>query len=155
MCSPAKSSDFISLEKLISISEDVNSEQNHFSMVQFPLNLSENGFLLEKNQAEGTKPPADICKEKDILTVSFRPFRDQNDFRFIDYPSHSEKDLSSILKEAFDLCRILEKSYQEYVQSDPRLPSYQEIALSEVSSLFLFYFSTSLINYLALLLHKS
>jgi aryl-alcohol dehydrogenase-like predicted oxidoreductase len=63
---------FVSLERLINIAGDI-STNNHFAVIQFPLNLIEKQAAVIKNQADQTKTVLDFAAENDIGVLINRP----------------------------------------------------------------------------------
>jgi aryl-alcohol dehydrogenase-like predicted oxidoreductase len=63
---------FTSLEKCIECAEEI-SKDNHFYVVQFPLNLYETGAVTTNNQIAGTKTTLALAKEKSIGVLVNRP----------------------------------------------------------------------------------
>lgn len=64
--------EFTSLEKLIEIAKEV-SENNHFKVIELPLNLYEPGAVIEKNNNNDTKSVIDLALEYNIGVVINRP----------------------------------------------------------------------------------
>jgi len=56
--------DFISLEKIISISDEI-SPYNHFDVIEFPMNLFEKEAILKKNQSNNMSL-LDLAKKKNL-----------------------------------------------------------------------------------------
>ena len=63
--------DFTSLEKVISIAEEI-SPQNHFRIVEFPLNIMEKSAVTEKNQS-GDKTVIQLAEENNLGVLINRP----------------------------------------------------------------------------------
>ncbi len=63
---------FTSLEKVISIANEI-SEQNHFAVVQFPMNLIENGGMNILNQQNQTKTFLQFAGENNLGVLVNRP----------------------------------------------------------------------------------
>lgn len=67
----ADDAEFTSLEKVWEIAESI-SKNHHFRVIQFPMNLFENGAVLEKNQPNG-QTVLEFAKEKNIGVLINRP----------------------------------------------------------------------------------
>lgn len=63
---------FTSLEKICEISEQTGKE-NHFAMVQFPLNLNEKGGVVNLNQENGTSSVLKYAGKKGLKVLINRP----------------------------------------------------------------------------------
>lgn len=63
---------FTSLEEVLKIANEVSPE-NHFSVVQFPLNLMEKGGAVNLNQNEGKKTFLELAAENDLGVLVNRP----------------------------------------------------------------------------------
>lgn len=64
--------EFTSLEKLIEIANEI-SENNHFKVIELPLNLYEPGVVIEKNNSNNTKSVLELALENNIGVVTNRP----------------------------------------------------------------------------------
>jgi aryl-alcohol dehydrogenase-like predicted oxidoreductase len=64
--------DFTSLEKVISIAEEI-SPDNHFKVIQMPFNIIESAAYFEKNQCGGEKTVLELAEEKGIEVITNRP----------------------------------------------------------------------------------
>ncbi|MBN1633139.1 MAG: aldo/keto reductase [Ignavibacteria bacterium] len=64
--------DFVSLEKIIQIANEISPE-NHFNYVQLPFNLLESGAMLEKNQRKNFASVLDITRKNNIFVLVNRP----------------------------------------------------------------------------------
>ncbi len=69
---PADKNNFVSLEKVNSIANDI-SKENHFAVAQLPMNLIETGAYINKNQRDGSKTVLEFAKENDIGILINRP----------------------------------------------------------------------------------
>ncbi|MDY0082684.1 MAG: aldo/keto reductase [Ignavibacteriaceae bacterium] len=67
-----KKQNFTSLEQVVEISNEI-SDKNHFAVVQFPMNLIENGGMNILNQQNQTKTFLDIAAENNIGVLVNRP----------------------------------------------------------------------------------
>ncbi|GBD87594.1 putative aldo-keto reductase [bacterium BMS3Abin03] len=69
---PGDKNNFTSLERVYNIAGEI-SGKNHFAVIQFPMNLIEQGGILNKNQVNNTKTVLEFAKEKDIGVLINRP----------------------------------------------------------------------------------
>jgi len=63
---------FTSLERVYDIAIEI-SEDNHFAVIQFPLNLIERGAVLNYNQQQGGKTLLEFAGEKNLGVIVNRP----------------------------------------------------------------------------------
>lgn len=63
---------FTSLERVYEIAAKI-SDDNHFAVIQFPLNLIERGAVSNKNQLKGEKTLLDFASNKSIGVIVNRP----------------------------------------------------------------------------------
>ena len=63
---------FTSLERVYEIASEI-SDDNHFAVIQFPLNLLEKGAAINMNQANNTKSLLQVAKEKNLGVLVNRP----------------------------------------------------------------------------------
>jgi len=82
--------DFTSLEKCIDIAEEI-SKDNHFAMIQFPLNLLEKEACKNFNQQAGTKNIIQLSKEKGIVAIANRPLNSIVDNKLFRLAEFSKK----------------------------------------------------------------
>lgn len=93
---------FVSLEKLYEIAESIKPD-NHFAVVEMPLNLLEKGALRIRNQLENSLSVLQFAKEKNLGVLINRPLNAiQNKvlYRLADYElkdERGEKELFEIL----------------------------------------------------------
>ncbi|UCG20404.1 MAG: aldo/keto reductase [Deltaproteobacteria bacterium] len=69
--SPASDPEFTSLEKVWEIAESISAE-NHFRLIQLPMNLLETGGITEKNQEEG-QSVLEFASQKKLGVLINRP----------------------------------------------------------------------------------
>jgi len=62
---------FTSLERVIAVAREA-SEKDHFSVIEFPMNLFESGAAIEKNQSEG-KTLLELARSKNLGILINRP----------------------------------------------------------------------------------
>lgn len=63
---------FTSLEKVYEIATEI-SDDNHFAVIQFPLNLIERGAVSNKNQQQNEKTLLEFASEKNLGVIVNRP----------------------------------------------------------------------------------
>ena len=94
--------EFTSLEKIISIANEV-SPDNHFSTIQFPLNLLESGSVTIKNQINNSLTIPELAKTNNIKVLLNRPLNaimSKGLVRFADFETDAftEKDFIKQMK---------------------------------------------------------
>lgn len=111
---------FTSLEKVIAIANEI-SEQNHFAVVQFPMNLIENGGMNILNQQNQTKTFLQIANENNLGVLVNRPLNaiSKNKLiRLADYPVTEDRNDDEILSLIDDLNKqenLLIEKYINYI----------------------------------------
>lgn len=73
---------FTALERVFEIASEI-SDENHFSVIQFPLNLIESGAVSNKNQQQGKRTLLDFAYEKNLGTIVNRPLNAISNNRII------------------------------------------------------------------------
>jgi aryl-alcohol dehydrogenase-like predicted oxidoreductase len=68
----SEKNNFTSLERIYDIASEI-SDDNHFAVIQFPLNLVEKGAAMNMNQVNNTKSLLQFAKEKNLGTIVNRP----------------------------------------------------------------------------------
>jgi len=117
---PKDSPEYTSLETVLEIAEKI-SAQNHFAVIQFPLNLLEPGAALEKNN--GSQAVCELALAKDIGTLVNRPLNTyvfNRLVRLADFPAHEGEPLDAELRASFRRAIELESSAQ------PHMPAGRE-----------------------------
>ena len=100
---------FTSLQVVLDISKEIKRETgaSHFALIQFPFNLYEPDAALNPNQVSEngeTQTLLQLAKREGLGTLINRPlnaFYGQKLIRLADFPSHLDKDVEEVLKEAF------------------------------------------------------
>ncbi|KAL6074481.1 Aldo/keto reductase [Balamuthia mandrillaris] len=119
---PSNSPQHISLERVLDVAQSVASgPRHHFAAVQYPFNLRESEALFLKNCCNNTLSVAEFAKQKELVRFSHRPLNayvNGQVLRLVSFPTHEEKDMLQLLKEAFDYTIHLER---EYPGSDPAM----------------------------------
>ena len=111
---------FTSLEKVIQIANEI-SEQNHFAVVQFPMNLIENGGMNILNQQNQTKTFLDLASENNLGVLVNRPLNAINKnklIRLADYPVTEDRNDEEIFHLIEDLNKqenILIEKFINYI----------------------------------------
>jgi len=82
---------FTSLERCLEIAENISSK-NHFTTIQFPLNLLENDALINLNQKGDTVSVIDLAAEKNLGVLTNRPLNaiKENLIRLADFKVENE-----------------------------------------------------------------
>lgn len=96
---------FTSLEKVVAISNEI-LDQNHFAVVQFPMNLIENGAMNNLNQLNGTKTFLQFAGENNLGVLVNRPLNaiSKNKLiRLADYPVTEDRNEQEIFSLIDDL----------------------------------------------------
>jgi aryl-alcohol dehydrogenase-like predicted oxidoreductase len=123
--SPKEDMDYTSLEALVDIASGLEVEDDHFAIVQFPLNLYEPGAVFEENN-QGKSLIA-FARESGLGTLINRPlnsFNGQGLVRLADFPAHDGEDIVGNLKEAWTETMALEQSYPK-ISGQPPVPAAQ------------------------------
>jgi aryl-alcohol dehydrogenase-like predicted oxidoreductase len=111
---------FTSLEKVIQIANEI-SEQNHFAVVQFPMNLIENGGINILNQQNQTKTFLEVAGENSLGVLVNRPLNaiSKNKLiRLADYPvteDRSEEEIYSLIEDLSKQEILLIEKYINYI----------------------------------------
>lgn len=111
---------FTSLEKIIQIANEI-SDQNHFAVVQFPMNLIENGGMNILNQHNQTKTFLDIAAENNLGVLVNRPLNaiSKNKLiRLADYPvteDRTEEEIVSLIEDLSKQENLLIEKYINYI----------------------------------------
>ncbi|MDT3695014.1 MAG: aldo/keto reductase [Ignavibacterium sp.] len=111
---------FISLERVVEIANEI-SDNNHFAVVQFPMNLIENGGLNILNQENQSKTFLDTAAENNLGVLVNRPLNAINKnklIRLADYSVTEDRNEQEIFNLIDDLNKqenlIIEK-YINYI----------------------------------------
>jgi aryl-alcohol dehydrogenase-like predicted oxidoreductase len=117
---PSDKSNFTSLEKVIDIANNI-SNGNHFAVVQFPLNLFEQGGAQNKNQANDKKTFLKLAEESNLGVLVNRPLnaivRNQL-IRLADHPvmeNRSETEINELIEDLSQQEKILIDKYVSYL----------------------------------------
>lgn len=108
---------FTSLEKAISIANEI-SDQNHFAVVQFPMNLIENGGMNILNQHNQTKTFLQIANENNLGVLVNRPLNaiSKNKLiRLADYPVTEDRNDNEIFSLMADLSKQEANLIEKYI----------------------------------------
>lgn len=128
---PKDSADYTSLEIVYELSEELaraRGKKNHFSVIQFPMNLLEPGASLEENNSG--QSVAQYARLKNLGTLVNRPlnaFTEKGVVRLADFPSHEsgaessedEADLVEGLKTAWNQTMDLEIQFSKIAEEPP------------------------------------
>ncbi len=108
---------FTSLEKVISIANEINAD-NHFAVVQFPMNLIENGGMNILNQENGTKTFLQLAGENNLGVLVNRPLNaiSKNKLiRLADYPVTEDRNDNEIFSLMDDLSKQESNLIEKYI----------------------------------------
>lgn len=108
---------FTSLEKVFNIAKEI-SEQNHFAVVQFPMNLFETGGMNNLNQKNGTKTFLQLAGENNLGVLVNRPLNaiSKNKLiRLADYPVTEDRTEEEVLSLIDDLQKQETTLIEKYI----------------------------------------
>ncbi len=108
---------FTSLEKVIEIANEI-SDQNHFAVVQFPMNLIENGGMNILNQQNQTKTFLQLAGENNLGVLVNRPLNAINKnklIRLADYPVTEDRNENEIFCLIDDLNKQESNLIEKYI----------------------------------------
>ncbi|UCH65304.1 MAG: aldo/keto reductase [Ignavibacterium sp.] len=108
---------FNSLEKVYEIASGI-SDDNHFAVIQFPLNLIEKGAVTNKNQQQGKKTLLDFTSEKNLATIVNRPLNAISNNRIVrlaDFSLSEDRNRDEISDLISDLIKTEDELVEEFV----------------------------------------
>jgi len=108
---------FTSLEKILAIANEI-SENNHFAVVQFPMNLIENGGMNILNQQNQTKTFLQLAGENELGVLVNRPLNaiSKNKLiRLADYPVTEDRNDNEIFSLIDDLNQQESNLIEKYI----------------------------------------
>lgn len=111
---------FTSLEKVITIANEI-SLQNHFAVVQFPMNIIENGGMNTLNQQNQTKTFLELAAENNLGVLVNRPLNAISKNKLIrlsDYTvteDRTEEEIFSLIEDLSKQENILIEKYINYI----------------------------------------
>lgn len=108
---------FTSLEKIIAIANEI-SANSHFALVQFPMNLIENGGMNILNQENGTKTFLQLAGENNLGVLVNRPLNaiSKNKLiRLADYPVTEDRNDNEIFSLMDDLSKQESNLIEKYI----------------------------------------
>ncbi len=108
---------FTSLERVIAIANEI-SENNHFAVVQFPMNLIENGGMNILNQQNQSKSFLQLAGENDLGVLVNRPLNaiSKNKLiRLADYPVTEDRNDNEIFSLIDDLNQQESNLIEKYI----------------------------------------
>ncbi|MEI7812190.1 MAG: aldo/keto reductase [Ignavibacteria bacterium] len=115
----ASKRNFTSLEYIVSIANEID-KNNHFAVVQLPLNLMEKGGANIKNQQNGTKTFLEVARENNLGVLINRPLnavRGNKVLRLADFEIKENRTLDKTLDLLDSLQKMENKIVSEYVNS--------------------------------------
>lgn len=122
----SESQTFTSLQICKEIANRV-SERNHFSVIQFPLNLYETGAVKEKNQNGGTQTLLEYASQQNIGTIVNRPLNAILDKRLVRLADFEVDSQYTEMQEAQIIAEIqlLDSMENDFLENE--LPSVEMI----------------------------
>lgn len=119
---PSDKSNFTSLEKIIEIANGI-SDMNHFAVVQFPMNLFEQGGAINNNQSNGEVTFLQYAKEANLGVLVNRPLNaivKNQLIRLADFPvteDRSENEISELIEDLSEQEKTLLKKYVNFMST--------------------------------------
>ena len=108
---------FTSLERIYNIAAEI-SDNNHFAVIQFPLNLIETGAVTNKNQLGNSKPLLEFAKEKDLGVLINRPLnsiKNNKIVRLTDFNTKENRNKEEIDELISKICGLEKELIDKYV----------------------------------------
>jgi len=108
---------FTSLERVYDIASEI-SDDNHFAVIQFPLNLLEKGATINMNQFNNTKTLLQFAKEKNLGVLVNRPLNaiENNKInRLADFFIKEDRNREEIIDLISKLSELEKKLIDKYV----------------------------------------
>lgn len=121
---PSNKSNFTSLEKVLEIANSI-SQDNHFAVVQFPMNLFEQGGAQNKNQSNGTKTFLQLAEESNLGVLVNRPLNaiiKNQLIRLADFPvteDRNENEISELIEDLSQQEKNLIEKYVNFISVSP------------------------------------
>lgn len=121
---PSNKSNFTSLEKVLEIANSI-SQDNHFAVVQLPLNLFEQGGTQNKNQNNGTKTFLQLAEKSNLGVLVNRPLNaiiKNQLIRLADFPvteNRSENEINELIEDLSKQEKILVEKYVNFINISP------------------------------------
>lgn len=121
---PSNKSNFTSLERVIDIANNI-SDNNHFAVVQFPLNLFEQGGAQNKNQSKDNKSFLQLAEESNLGVLVNRPLNaiiKNQLIRLADFPeteNRSEAEINELIEDLSKQEKILLEKYVNFLNVSP------------------------------------
>ncbi len=121
---PSNKSNFTSLEKILEIANGL-SDKNHFAVVQFPMNLFEQGGTLNKNQINGTKTFLQLAEQSNLGVLVNRPLNaiiKNQLIRLADLPvteNRTELEISELMEDLSKQEKSLIEKYAGFMSITP------------------------------------
>lgn len=136
---PPDKPNFTSLERVIEIAKNI-SENNHFAVVQLPLNLFEQGGAQNKNQTNEQKTFLELAEESNLGVLVNRPLNaivKNQLIRLADFPvteSRSEAEINELIEDLSKQEKILIEKYVSFinVSSSERKNLVESLSLARV-----------------------
>ncbi len=109
--------DFTSLERIYNIAAEISND-NHFAVIQFPLNLIERGAVTNKNQMGSSKSLLEFAKEKDLGVLINRPLNsimNNKIVRLTDFNIRENRNREEVNELISKLCSLEKELIDKYV----------------------------------------
>ncbi len=116
---------FVSLEKTLKIAEEI-SKQNHFAVIQFPLNLNEKRAAVNKNQNNNTETVLEYAYKNNIGVLINRPLNaieNNKIIRLADFNIKENRNIDEINNLISDLADQEENLKKNFVDKIDFAPS--------------------------------
>ena len=109
--------DFTSLERIYNIAAEISND-NHFAVIQFPLNLIERGAVTNKNQLGNSKSLLEFAREKDLGVLINRPLNsimNNKIVRLTDFNIRENRNREEVNELISKLCGLEKELIDKYV----------------------------------------
>lgn len=114
---PSHAPDFCSLETVWNIAQSL-TPNNHFSLIQLPINLVERTAATERNQNNNTQTALEFAKEKQLVVLTNRPLNAMTKKRLIrlaDIPCTDVSNEQEILSTIHNLIQLENAFYIRFL----------------------------------------
>eukprot|EP01128_Nolandella_sp_AFSM9_P010452 TRINITY_DN7227_c0_g1_i1.p1 TRINITY_DN7227_c0_g1~~TRINITY_DN7227_c0_g1_i1.p1 ORF type:complete len:622 (+),score=121.89 TRINITY_DN7227_c0_g1_i1:170-1867(+) len=138
---PINSHSSVSLEFLLHCAKEA-SDNHHFAVAQFPLNMLEPMAFNTPNNYNDSKTVLQLCQDAGLVSMAHRPLNaiaaEEMLYRLTIPPDHKGKDLPTLLKEIMDYTIYQEKNYPGCDPNHPMsikypdLPPYTELSWAQI-----------------------
>lgn len=121
---PSNKSNFTSLERIVGIAQNI-SVDNRFAVVQFPMNLFEQGGTINKNQSNAGKTFLQLAEELNLGVLVNRPLNaivKNQLIRLADFPvseDRNENDINELIEDLSNQEKNLVEKYVNFINISP------------------------------------